>query len=212
MGTLQFNRRGIPDAIKQTNVREPFSHEYFWESKKGRLVLHSHVVKTKSTGLRYVLLLSTAHPTLGVSKNPKKKPAIYKLYDYTKGGTDIIDQRMGTYSCHTKSRRWTMAAFSYVLDNCQVNASTVFALDKGQDPRKQKSFNFVLDLASQLVLPQIKQKQLPGLQLPVIRKMELTLGYKLSNSTSTSRSVKHLPKSSVRKRCGVCCSEAFGRG
>ena len=152
VGTLQSNRRGIPDAIKQTNGREPFSYKYFWESEKGRLVLHSYVVKTKSTGLRNVLLLSTVQPILGVSKNPKKKPAIYKLYYYTKGGTDIIDQRMGTYSCHTKSRRWTMAAFSYVLDTCRVNASTVFALNKGQDPRKQKSFNFVLDLASKFCL------------------------------------------------------------
>ena len=212
MGTLQSNRRGIPDAIKQTNGREPFSYKYFWESEKGRLVLHSYVVKTKSTGLRNALLLSTVQPILGVSKNPKKKPAIYKLYDYTKGGTDIIDQRMGTYSCHTKSRRWTMAAFSYVLVTCRVNASTVFALNKGQDPRKQKSFNFVLDLASELILPQIKERRLTGLQLPVICKVELTLRYKFSNSTSTSRSVKHLPKSSVRKRCGVCCSEASGPG
>ena len=64
-----------------------------------------------------------------------------------------------------------MAAFSYVLDTCRVNASTVFALNKGQDPRKQKSFNFELDLASQLILSQIKQRQLTGLQLPVIRKI-----------------------------------------
>ena len=119
---------------------------------------------------------------------------------------------MGTYSCHTKSRRWTMAAFSYVLDTCRVNASTVFALNKDQDPQKQKSFNFVLDLAAQLILPQIKERRLTGLQLPMIRKMELTLGDKLSNSTSTSRSVKHPPKTSVRKRCGVCCSEASGPG
>ena len=95
MGTLQSNCRGIPDAIKQTNGQEPFSYKYFWASEKGRLVLPSYVVKTESTGLRNVLLLSTVQPILGVSQNPKKKPAIYKLYDYTKGGTDIIDQRMG---------------------------------------------------------------------------------------------------------------------
>ena len=29
VGTLQSNRRGIPDAIKQTNGRESFSYEYF---------------------------------------------------------------------------------------------------------------------------------------------------------------------------------------
>ena len=46
-------------------------------------------------------------------------------------------------------------------------------LNKGHDPRKQKSFDFVLDLAFELILPQIKQRQLTGLQLPVICKIEL---------------------------------------
>ena len=84
-----------------------------------------------------MLLLSSVQPILGVSKNPKRKPSIYKLHDYTKGGTDIVDQCMGTYSCHTKSRRWSMAAFAYVLDTGRVNASTIVALNKGHDPRKQ---------------------------------------------------------------------------
>ena len=91
-----------------------------------------------------------------------------------------------------------------------MNASTIVALNKGHDPRKQKSFDFVLDLAPELILPQIKQRQLTGPQLPVVRKMELMLGYELSNGTSTSQLSKHLPKSSVRKRCGLCCIEASG--
>lgn len=36
-----------------------------------------------------ILMLSTAQPLLGVTKDDKKcKPAIYKLYDFNKGGTD----------------------------------------------------------------------------------------------------------------------------
>ena len=35
-------------------------------------------------------------PILGVTKDDQKfKPQIYKLYDFTKGGADIIDQKMG---------------------------------------------------------------------------------------------------------------------
>ena len=46
------------------------------------------------------------HPILGTAKNNLRlKPAIYKLYDYTKGGTDIIDQRLNFYSSKAKSRR-----------------------------------------------------------------------------------------------------------
>jgi len=36
----------------------------------------------------------------------KKKLAIYKLYDFTKGGTDIVDQCIGFYTTiKAKSRR-----------------------------------------------------------------------------------------------------------
>ena len=49
------------------------------------------------------------HPILGTAKdNLRLKPAICKLYDYTKGGTDIIDERMNFYFTKAKSCRWTM--------------------------------------------------------------------------------------------------------
>ena len=80
-----------------------------------------------------MLLLSTEQPILCVSKNLKRKPSINKLYDYTKSGTDIVDQRMGTYAL------LSVAAFApHVLDTCRVNASTITGLNKGHDFRKQK--------------------------------------------------------------------------
>ena len=71
--------------------------------------------------------MTAVPPLLATTKDDNKsKPAIYKLYDFSKGGTDIlIDQRMGFYSCKSKSKRWTMNAFSYVVDTCRVNASTI---------------------------------------------------------------------------------------
>ncbi len=62
------------------------------------MTLHSYVVCTKSTGKRNVLVLSTFLPIIGTTKDKQKKPAIMKVYDYTKGGTDIMDQRMSNYS------------------------------------------------------------------------------------------------------------------
>ena len=93
VGTLQANRKGIPMELKSTSGRQPLSYKCFWENKNEKLVLHSYAVKTKSTGLRNVLLLSSMPPLLGTTKDDgKKKPAIYKLYDFTKGGTDVMDQ------------------------------------------------------------------------------------------------------------------------
>ena len=99
--------------------------------------LHSYVVKTKSTGKQKVLLLSTLEPPLAVTLDDRKKPPqIYKVYGFTKGGTDIIDQRPQCYTCKVKSNRWAIAAFSYILDNSWINASTILALNKKDDPRK----------------------------------------------------------------------------
>ena len=60
--------------------------------------LHSYVVKTKSTGKLNVLLLPTLKSLLAVTCDRKKKPKINKVYDFTKGGTDIIDRRAQHYT------------------------------------------------------------------------------------------------------------------
>ena len=119
VGTLQSNRKGIPAEIKEIKNRETNSYEVYWEKDNGISNLHSYVVKTKSSGKRNILLLSTVPSLLATTKDDNKgKPAIYKPYDFSKGVTDIIDQRIGFYSCKSKSKRWTMNAFSYVLDTC----------------------------------------------------------------------------------------------
>lgn len=75
------------------------SSEIFWEKEDGDLSLSSYTVKT-SKGLRNVLMLSTMRPLLGVTRDDgNNKPALYKLYDFTKGGTE--DQND---DCHNSGR------------------------------------------------------------------------------------------------------------
>ena len=112
VGTLQSNRKGNPAEIKEIKDRETNSYEIYWEKNNGISNLHSYVVKTKSSGKRNALMLSTVPPLLATTKDDNKsKPAIYKLYDFSKDGTDIIDQKMGFYSCKSKSKHLTMNAF-----------------------------------------------------------------------------------------------------
>ena len=93
--TLQSNRKGIPAEIKEIKDRETDLYEIYWEKDNGISNLHSYVVKTKSLGKQSVLLLSTPH--LATTKNDNKsKPAIYKLYDFSKGETNIIDKKWGS--------------------------------------------------------------------------------------------------------------------
>ena len=107
VGTMQSNRVGIPASIKDAKDREDLSSEIYWE-EEGVRNISSYVVKS-SIGKKNVLLLSTLDPTLGVTKDDEKqKPALYKLYDFTKGGTDIVDQKMGTYTVNQnlESGQW----------------------------------------------------------------------------------------------------------
>ena len=89
--------------------------EIYWD-KSGNMNISSYVVKTSSEK-RNILMLSTLRPLLGTTKDDgKKKTALYKLYDFTKGETDVVDQKVGAYSVKPKSKRLTTAAFFYILD------------------------------------------------------------------------------------------------
>ena len=228
IGTLQANRKGIPKEIKDTTGRAPFSYECYWEEDEKKIVLNSWTTKTKSSGLKNVLLLSTVSPLHGITKDDnKKKPAIYKVYDFTKGGTDIADQRVGLYTCRTKSRRWTMSAFSYILDMCRVNATTIYALNKNIDPKKIDSQDFIQSLVKQMISPLLRRRQMVGLHASIKNDIttvtqwlddELNITENstqpvlcLEPTTSTVEERKYPNKSQKRRRCCYCISEISGR-
>ena len=150
IGKMQQNRVGIPEDLKKTNDRELLSTRQLWEKTKSDLVLTSYVVSS-SKGKKNELVLSTTKPLQGVTRDDGcRKPAVIKLYDFTKGGTDNVDQRIAIYSTRTKSAKWTRSALSFVLDTARVNSATLFAIATGVSPRSIDSFEFAWDLANSL--------------------------------------------------------------
>ena len=148
---------------------------------------------------------------MGVTKDDKQhKPLIYKLYDFTKGGTDIIDQRMGFYTCKPKSPKWTLTALSYLLDTCRVNSSTVYSLNSGKDPQSQVSFSCGWKLSMELVLPFIRARPLNGLSSIIQKKMAFYLP-KEADPPSAKRS-KLLPAEGKNRRCIECKERAKEKG
>ena len=63
---MQLNRKGIPNELKETKNRELLSSEIYWDE------LSSYVVKTFKDK-RNVILLSTASPILGITKDDGKR-------------------------------------------------------------------------------------------------------------------------------------------
>ena len=119
-------------------IEKIFSTTIHFEEESKDLALMSYTVKTKSKGKKNVLMLTTMRPCLGITKDDgKEKPAIYKLYDFTKGGTDIVDQKISYYSTKAKSVKWKMVAFYFILDTSRVNAQTMLALNEKRIHEKQ---------------------------------------------------------------------------
>ena len=106
IGTVKFNRRGVPAEIRTLKGRQENSTVVWWERHNPKITLTSYVVNTKSKVKKNVVVLATKPLILGVTKDDgKMKPAVIKEYDYSKGGTDIVDQRSASYTTSTKSPR-----------------------------------------------------------------------------------------------------------
>ena len=118
------------------------------------MTLNSYVAPTKSKGKKNILILSTVCPILGITKYESvRKPAIYILYDFTKGGSDVMDKRISFYTVHTKSPRWTVNAFAYILDTTRVNSQTIYSFQNRNNPRKVVSATFGWNLVKALCIP-----------------------------------------------------------
>ena len=147
-----------------------------------------------------MLLLSTLEPFLAVTRDDGG----------TKGGTDIIDQRAQYYTCKVKSNRWTIVAFSYILNNGPINASTILALNKKDDPRKVNSLDFVWELVQNLTTPFIENRSLNGLSSMVQKKMCVMLKRKI---TSRKSSAELFPARNKQiKKCRLCINDSHGTG
>ena len=92
-------------------------------------------------------MLSTLELIMDTTKDDNcYKLGSYKLHNFTKGGTDIVDQRMRFHTIKTKSIKWTLVMFAHMHDTARVNSSTIFALSQGKDPIKEKSSEYTYNL------------------------------------------------------------------
>ena len=139
LGTMRKNRRGLAKEITKVVGRTDLSCQVWFESAEGHIAMISYCVKTKSKGLKNVVVLCTIPnlPTVGVTRDDlKSKPCPIKAYDFSKGGTDIVDQRVDVYTAAIKTRRWPVKMMGFILDLSRINSQSVYCLNKNLNPRK----------------------------------------------------------------------------
>ena len=75
----------------------------------------------------------------------------------------------------TKSCKWCMVSFAYILDTIRINSQTICSLAKDLEPRKTNSFDYGIELSRALAMPSIESRPLNGLQSREQRKMAFIL-------------------------------------
>ena len=115
VGGFVTKRKGI-GQIKFLENWEYLSTNVYSVKYDDNISVTSYVVKIKSTRNRNILVLSTTSFIFGVTKdNGKEKPAVIKLYDFTKDNTDIVDKRLSTYSAKFMSSKSTIYTISLLM-------------------------------------------------------------------------------------------------
>ena len=132
----------------------------------------------------------------------KNKPTIYKFYDFTKGGTDIVDQMNDFYTSRAKTSRWSVLSFYYMLNTIRVNPKTLWCIKHKKCFIKISTFDIAFELANALVMPFIEQRNLNGLGKPLLKKINYFLN-KEEHIQKASKERK-FPRSGNRQRCRIC--------
>lgn len=81
------------------------------------LILVLNFVWQNQRKKRNILVLSVMQPLDGVSRDDGyREPAIIKFYDFTKGGTDVVDQLNDCHTYQSQVFTWDAVALLYMLD------------------------------------------------------------------------------------------------
>ena len=173
VGTLRSHRIGLPKELTEVKDRDDLSVKYAF-TEDGNIMLVSYVVKKKS-GKRNILMLTTMHKSVKITRDSRKKPNVITLYDGTKSGVDVMDMISSNLSTRIQSRRWPLNALAFVLDTARSNAQTI--LKDNNNDGNRSSFQFAWEIGESLIRPHIlsRYKNPVGLQVPVLKRIQRVL-------------------------------------
>ena len=201
VGTMRLDRKGIPNGIKTMIDREEKSTFYVYAENED-IMLVSYVDKKKS-GKKNIVVLTTMHNDVKVTKDVRRKPSVHTFYDYTKGGVDVVDLLSSHSTTKMKVKRWPLNALAFILDTVRSNAKCI--LSEVQPDKQMTTFAFTWELGKMLTLPLVQRRyeNVKGLRIELIQKMQRVLGIKEANR----RPVLHVANIG---RCHICVQDIVG--
>ena len=103
VGTMRLDWKGIPAEIKRIDKCHERSTFYVHE-KDDDLMLVLNVDKRKS-GKKNVVVSTSMHDNVRVTKDKRRKPQVHTFYDHTKGRVDVVDLISSNCSTRIKTKR-----------------------------------------------------------------------------------------------------------
>lgn len=144
------------------------------------------------------------HNDSTIDEENKNKSEINTYYNSTKGGVDTLDQMVHTYSVKRKTNRWPLAYFFNIIDVCGIASFVIWRnihpdwhISKKRRIRKI----FLREMATELVMGQIRRRSLSGLHKSLTSLVRTTL-----NQVPTTAGCS-APEARKRKRCHICPSK-----
>jgi hypothetical protein len=206
LGTINSNRRHVPDELKCDRGRLAFSTLFAWNDS---VMIASYVPKPR----KVVLMLSTEHDQPDISQRSDRKPVVILDYNATKGGVDTVDQMIDIYQTKVASRRWPMTVFYTMIDISALNSLVIWIYKNptwNASKPDQRRRLFLSELGMTLIKPQLENRatQLNGLT----RSITCALGQILGRNVHLTSQAPVAAEGAERKRCHVCVSNSTGRG
>ena len=103
VGSMRLDRKGIPPQIQKVDNRNKKSI-FFVCGEDDDLMLVSYIDK-KNSGKKNMVVLTSMHDKVEVTKDETRKPQVHPVYDHTKGSVDVIDLISSHMSTRIKTKR-----------------------------------------------------------------------------------------------------------
>lgn len=195
VGTIRKNKRDIPKDMQANKERGVLTSLFCF---RNNMTLVSYIPKRNKA----VQLLSTLHQHSKVNNNNKMLPEIIEFYNKNKGGVDLLDQMISSYTCNRQTKRWPNVIWSNMIDVAALNAFHLFIIEN-QDyecNRLDRRRLFLKDLGKQLMLPHMNKR----LEISTLHKSIRDCILKFVNINSLEEQT--ILKDQARRRCRLCPS------
>ena len=93
---MKHNRKSISKELKPVADREEKSVMDVYNTKQKIMLVFC--IDKKKSGKKNVIVLSTIHDNVKITKDQRKKPSVHTMHDRTKGGINVVNILSTTHS------------------------------------------------------------------------------------------------------------------